>query len=255
MSSYLGRHAELYDLFYSDKPYAQEAGFIHETLCEHGHGKVTRLLELACGTGNHAFEFEKLGYEVLGTDYSVDMLACARRKAEARSSKVQFRQIDMRQLENVEGTFDAIVCLFDSIGYVQSNQAVQVVFSAVKNKLSPHGLFIFEFWHAAAMLRFYEPLRVRRWEGESGTILRISETRLDCLNQVGHVHYSVYELRKDDTYSFFTETQTNRFFQVQEMALLLASCGLEPIAWFNGFTSDKNIDENTWHVVAVARKG
>ena len=28
MSSYIGRHAELYDIFYADKPYADEARYL-----------------------------------------------------------------------------------------------------------------------------------------------------------------------------------------------------------------------------------
>jgi len=53
-SSYVGRRAELYDLFYTDKPCYEEAAFIHNCLQTYGHG-VNNILELACGTGTHAF--------------------------------------------------------------------------------------------------------------------------------------------------------------------------------------------------------
>src|SRR5262245_47239256 len=99
-SSYIGRHAELYDLFYAEKPYAQEAGFIADCIKKFGSSKQTpHVLELACGTGNHAFEFEKLGYKILATDYSSDMLAQANKKALQTSITVEFRQQDMRTLD------------------------------------------------------------------------------------------------------------------------------------------------------------
>ena len=73
-SSYIGRHAELYDLFYAEKPYAEEAKFVDACIQQFGEGASKKLLELACGTGRHALEMEKLGYKVIATDYSADML-------------------------------------------------------------------------------------------------------------------------------------------------------------------------------------
>ena len=70
--------------------------------------------------------------------------------------------------------FDAVICLFDAIGYVQTNAKISDVFHGVHKHLRPNGLFIFEFWHAAAMLRHYDPIRVRRWPTDDGLVLRIS---------------------------------------------------------------------------------
>ncbi len=264
MSSYLGRHAELYDLFYAEKPYADEAAFLDGIFRDPKSGRdrdstPRRLLELACGTGRHALEIEKRGYEIVATDYSADMLACAKRRADAAESSVTFHQADMRRLGECEaihgGTFDAAYALFDSIGYVQSNEAIGEVMCGVRDLLRPGGLFVFEFWHAAAMLRDFDPLRVRRWATDDGEVLRISRTTLDVPRQLSHVAYEIVELRRDGTYGRIEETQTNRYFLVQEMASLVAAAGLESVAWFAGFSRDAPIDETTWHVVAVARRG
>src|ERR1700683_988271 len=112
---YQGRHAELYDLFYSDKPYVAETTFVHKMLQQFSSGPTKRLLDVACGTGSHAIELEKLGYEVTATDISSDMLVCARAKARQLSSRVRFEQHDMRELNLSKATFDATVCLFDAI--------------------------------------------------------------------------------------------------------------------------------------------
>lgn len=254
MTSYSGRHAELYDLFYADKPYEAEAAFVDQCLREYSEGTVTNLLEIACGTGTHALHLEKRGYKIVATDYSADMLERAKLKASTASSGVHFRLQDMANLDLSDGPFDAAYCLFDAIGYVATNESLAKVFRGVHKHLRPDGLFIFEFWHAAAMLRHYDPVRVRRWRSADSLVLRVSETSLDYANQLSKVVYSIYELNPDGTYSALTETQTNRYFLLQEMAYWLTSTGFEPIKWFAGFTNDETISDETWHIVAVGRR-
>ena len=254
MSSYIGRHAELYDLFYAEKDYAGEAAFVDQ--CVHANGGSGRgpMLELACGTGRHAIEFGRLGYDVVATDYSEDMLAQAKARSHREGSGAAFQQADMREVNLAGQRFDTAVCLFDSIGYVQTNDAVREVLLGVWEHLNAGGLFVFEYWHAAAMLVGYDPVRVKRWSTDSGQIIRISETSVDTANQTCRVDYTIYELRPDGSYTEIRESQVNRFFLVQEMSVLLKSAGFELLRCHAGFFDDENIDENTWHVVAVARK-
>lgn len=254
MGSYLERHAELYDLFYKEKPYAEEAAFVAERLAENGVGPGGRLLELACGTGRHAFELEARGYRMVATDYSPDMLACAERARAARGSGVEFVEQDMRALSVPGAPFDAVVSLFDSIGYVQTNEAVLAVLGGAHRHLRPGGLLVIEFWHAPAMLRGYEPVRVRRWRTEEGEIVRISETTLDCARQLAHVAYSIMEIANDGGLRRLQETQTNRYFLVQEMAGWLGAAGFEPLRWSAGFDAARPIALDTWHVVVTARR-
>ncbi|MFZ5910096.1 MAG: class I SAM-dependent DNA methyltransferase [Chloroflexota bacterium] len=252
-TSYAGRHAELYDLFYAQKPYAEEALFVHECIQKYAQGPAHFLLDLACGTGSHAFEFERFGYQVVAVDYSADMLEQARHKAMKNNSRVQFCQQDMRLLNVSERPFDIVTCLFDSIGYVATNENILQVLKGVHSHLKPNGIFIFEFWHAPAMLNNYEPLRIKRWNQIDRDILRISETELDHARQLAHVSYTVYELFADGTYSTFKEKQTNRYFLLQEMRALLATGGFEPLKAFNGFCEDELITDATWHVLMTAR--
>jgi ubiquinone/menaquinone biosynthesis C-methylase UbiE len=254
MNSYSGRRAELYDVFYKDKPYVEEAAFVHYCLQEFGKRPTSSVLELACGTGSHAIELEKFGYAVVATDRSDSMLAVARQKAERRSSGVEFHSQDMRSLTLTKRPFDAAICLFDSIGHVVTNEGLTQTLQGVHRHLSAGGLFVFEFWNAGAMLRHYEPVRVRRWMTEKGEIVRISETTLDHSRQACEVQYNIFELNNDGTYSQSRESHVVRYFLVQEMAAFLEANGFVPLKWFAGFSTCESITENTWHIVAAARK-
>ncbi len=254
MTSYEGRHAELYDLFYAEKDYDGEARFVHECLARFANGSTRHVLELACGTGRHALALERLGHEIVGIDHSESMLRVARERAAAAGSSARFELGDLRALDPPGAPFDAAVCLFDSIGYVATNEALERTFRGIRAAVRPGGLLVFEFWHAGAMLRGYDPVRVRRWPRPDGEIVRVSETRLDCERQLAHVTYSVFEHRHDGRFESFTETQTNRYFLVQEMARWLETTGFAPLAWHDGFSGEGGVTEETWHVVAVARR-
>jgi SAM-dependent methyltransferase len=254
MTSYAGRHAELYDLFYGAKDYAAESAFVHQCLERHAQGPARRVADLACGTGRHAIALEALGHELVGVDHSESMLAAARANAARAGARAEFHLGDLRDLQIPGAPFDAATCLFDSIGYVATNEGLERALRGVRRSVRPGGLFVFEFWHAAAMLREHDPVRVRRWPTPEGEVVRISETELDCARQLARVTYTVHEHRSDGTFRTLRETQVNRYFLVQEMAHWLTSSGFEPLAWFDGFAPREEVSERTWHVVAVARR-
>lgn len=256
MSSYLGKYAEFYNVIYANKPYADEAGVVHACLQQHGQGKTQRLLELACGTGRHAFALEALGYSIHATDYSEDLLAVAAAEAARRRSQVSFELQDMRSLQVSPGSFDAAYCLFDSIGYVQTNAAIVQTLQNAHAALRAEGLLVLEFWHAAAMLRGYEPHRQATWALPNGnTLQRRSETALDVARQLASVHYSLQEVSPDGAVeSALEETQVNRYFLVQEMAWLLHSAGFAALEWQPAYQPLTTITPDTWHILVVARK-
>jgi SAM-dependent methyltransferase len=253
LTSYAGRHAELYDVFYAAKDYAAEAAFVHGCLARHARGGCRSILDLACGTGRHALELHRLGHEVCGVDHSPAMLRIARERAAAAGAPVRFEAGELAALAPPGAPFDAAVCLFDSIGYVQTNEGVGRALAGMHRAVREDGLLVLEFWHAAAMLTAHEPVRVRRFRHGPAEILRISETRLDVARQLATVTYTVYEHREDGRYTRFTETQTNRYFLVQEMAGWLARAGFAPLEFLDGFSLGA-VTERTWHVVGVARR-
>ncbi len=54
MSSYRGRHADLYDIFYAEKPYAAEANFVKSRFEMFDVPPAAEVIDIACGTGRHA---------------------------------------------------------------------------------------------------------------------------------------------------------------------------------------------------------
>jgi SAM-dependent methyltransferase len=255
MSSYTGRHALLYDIFYAEKNYTKEAFFIQSLVNQHYKNQPSKkMLELACGTGNHAFELENLDFQIQAFDYSTDMIGRAKEKAIEKQSKVSFDKGDMRQLPNFDEKFDVAICLFDSIGYVLTNEAITQVFNGVRQNLKDKGIFIFEFWHAPAMLKSFDPVRVKRWKLADREILRISETSIAIPTQTSTVNYNIYELFPNGTFLHLQEAHQNRFFQLQEMIFLVKNTGFKVVSYFDGYENNTKIDSQTWHIVMIVEK-
>jgi ubiquinone/menaquinone biosynthesis C-methylase UbiE len=252
MSTYDADFAALYDLFHGDKPYDTEGAFVGELFRERGVKPPGRLLDVACGTGQHAVRFLDAGWEVLGIDRSESMLAAARARAGNRAAT--FLEQDMAAIDIGGRPFDVAVCLFDSIGYALTNERVQSTLTGIHRVLRDGGLFVMEFWHAAAMLTSYDARREKTWTLSDGSVTRTSETSLDVPRQVARVAYHLVRRNASgEVTGESREIHENRFFLVQEMEYFLASAGFDVVDWFGGFDRAGRIEASTWHVLVLAR--
>ncbi len=76
-----------------------------------------RVLDLACGSGDHARRLAHRGLEVVGVDIAPSLIAhCQKRAAEEGLSTARFEVGDMRELAH-EDEFDAVLLLSGSFGF------------------------------------------------------------------------------------------------------------------------------------------
>ena len=132
------RSPELYDGFYdaAGKDYAAEAAAVLALLPP---GSRT-LLDVACGTGRH-IEHLSASLECTGVDLDEGLLAVAR----ARCPDVCFVTADMVDLALRE-RFDAVTCLFSSIGYVGTTARLHAAIASMAAHLRPGGVLVVEPW-------------------------------------------------------------------------------------------------------------
>lgn len=116
-----------------------EVSFIEESL---GVERGGTLLDLACGTGRHAIELARRGYEVVGFDLSLAMLARAGEEAQDLGAKLNFVQGDMREM-TFEEQFDGVYCWSTSFGYFEEEKNAQVV-GRIRRALKAGGTFLLD---------------------------------------------------------------------------------------------------------------
>ncbi len=121
----------------SDEQIKREVTFVEESLGVAPGGVV---LDLGCGSGQHAVELASRGYGVVGYDLSLYQLALAADIAQERSQKINFLQGDMREMA-FEEMFDGIFCWNTSFGYFEEDKNFSVAERAFR-ALRPGGMLL-----------------------------------------------------------------------------------------------------------------
>jgi SAM-dependent methyltransferase len=117
----------------------KECDFIEDRL---GLEKGAIMLDLACGAGTHAVELASRGYNVVGYDLSLAMLARAQDEAQERGQKINFLQGDMREMA-FEEAFDGMYSWSTSFGYFDDEKNLNVL-SRIHRGLRQGGMFLLD---------------------------------------------------------------------------------------------------------------
>jgi SAM-dependent methyltransferase len=144
------RFAPIYDAWNAQNDYELWLGdVLLPVLEDHGLRKGWAL-DLGCGTGRAFEPLLARGWQVVGCDVSLRMLAEAGRKF---GSRVQLLNVDARHLPaicrrpglpGIEG-FQLILMLNDVVNYLTADGDLEQVFLAVKRNLNcDHGLMVFD---------------------------------------------------------------------------------------------------------------
>lgn len=104
---------------------------------------AVRILDAACGTGRIARALVDRGAHVVGVDASAAMLAEAAKKRQEEDDKLRLYQQDLRELALPE-TFDAAICLCDSLNYLLEPSELETAFRRIAAHLEPGGFFLFD---------------------------------------------------------------------------------------------------------------
>ncbi|TYP91686.1 Methyltransferase domain-containing protein [Fodinibius salinus] len=126
--------------------------------------ECSSILDLGCGRGRHAITLNQKGYSVTGIDLSKQAIATARQKAkELELSDIRFEVRDMRN--PLPEKFDAIVNLFTTFGYFESDDENAVVLESVQQMLDPGGIFVLDYMNAQHVRHHFQPVDSGEFQG------------------------------------------------------------------------------------------
>jgi SAM-dependent methyltransferase len=208
---------DLYDKIYTKlKNYRDEAGKVAaliRKLCPGAHS----VLDVACGTGEHD-RFLSAEYPVDGIDLNPEFI----RIAQIKNPVGDYRVANMISFD-LQKRYDVLVCLYSSIGYLQTIENLQATLAGFHRHLKDGGVMLVEPW-----------FRPEAWNAGVLHITTVDEDQFKvCRMNVSEV--------KDRNLSFFTfhylvgtpkgvvhftEDHTLGLFTFDEMSSAFAAAGL-----------------------------
>ncbi len=132
--------------------------------------RIKEVLDLGCGTGQHARLFHKWGCDITCVDPSAELLKIAGDGFEEEDS-IRFINADFLTFpEHVSKSFDIVICLGNSLPHVNTIEELKQTFRNVFHALKPGGMFVFQNRNYDRLLetkeRFLLPLTHRVADNE-----------------------------------------------------------------------------------------
>jgi SAM-dependent methyltransferase len=165
--------AEYYDLIYSAfKDYAAEVAEV-TALLRRLNPRCHTVLDVGCGTGEHARRLAAEGFLADGIDIEPAFV----RIASLKHPTGRFVEADMSDF-HLPHRYDALLCLFSSIGYLRTLDRVTRALACFREHLAPGGVALVEPWFPPGAL---EPGKRFTHSGESNgvKVSRHSRTEID----------------------------------------------------------------------------
>ena len=210
--------AEYYDLIYSAfKDYATEVAQV-VALLRRVHPQCRTVLDVACGTGEHAWRLAAEGFVVDGLDIDPGFIRIASGKHPAG----RFFEADMSDFQ-VPHRYDAVLSLFSSIGYLRTLDRVQRALVCFREHLEPNGVIVVEPWLQPGVIDTTRTL-THSAEGNGVRVSRHSRAEVD--GALSRLHFE-YDIDDHGTMKRVNEIHELGIFTTEEMMQAFHAAGLD----------------------------
>ena len=224
----------------------------------HAAGKLPRVLDAACGTGQHALALAGLGYPAEGADLSAGMVRKARQNAAERGLDMRFVAAGFGSLTGIFGeeTFEAVLCLGNSLPHVLDEAGLAAALADFAALLKPGGLLVLQNRNFDAVLaqgasgRWMGPEAAQDGDTE-WLFVRFYDFRPDRL-----IDFNILRLKREGDGAWqqsLTQTRLRPLIQ-DDLDAALTVAGFERVEWYGGLDGSAFDPAASGNLVAVARR-
>jgi SAM-dependent methyltransferase len=211
-----------------------------------GLAKGDEVLDLCCGQGRHSVELARRGYRVTGLDLSAEYLRLTEAAAAKAGTQVETVEADMRAIP-FESRFDALINMYSSFGYLETEDEDAKVLAAIERCLKPGGRALLDLLNREWVVHNNGPTD---WHNGPDGTLYLEQRVLDLAASRNHVTFT--SVAADGTRRDLGGHHI-RLYTLREMIGALATAGLQYEAVLGGYEGEA-YSPDTRRMIVVARK-
>ena len=193
MAALYDKEAALYDLLYHDLDWEASADELHAHLRGMDLAEGSRVLDAACGTAKFTNPLNAW-YQADGFDLSEGQIEVGKKNFPHLNIWVD----DMADF-TVDQPYDALVCMFSSIGYLVPQQKLEDGLACFAAALKPGGKLVIQPWFKPSVYVDGQP-GLTSYDGEDIKISRQSVSRIEDGNAVLDFHFMVTRKGQEPDY-------------------------------------------------------
>ncbi len=215
--------------------------------------KSCRILDVGCGTGRHAIELARRGYDITGVDLSPSQIKRAREKAQAAGLGIRFEEMDARNMP-FQKEFDLVIMLCEGGFPLMETDEMnfQILENAAKALKRP-GKFIFTTLNGLfPLLHSINDFHEKTTDAGGATY---EKSRFDMMTFRDH---NITYLEDDDGNKKSFECN-ERYYIPPEITWLLKTLGFNAVDIFGArlgeFSREHTLTTEDFEMLVVAKKG
>jgi len=237
-------YLNVYGHMFTEERAEKESAFVARALSLTPGASV---LDLCCGQGRHSVQLAKRGFKVTGLDLNAEYLELASKAAEAAKVKIDTVTGDMREIP-FENKFDAIVNMYSSFGYLESEDEDLRVLESAAKALKDGGQLLLDMLNREWAIDNYIQ---NDWHTGADGTLYVERRDLDLATSRMHVHFIVVDSKGGRRESI---GHIIRLYTLTEMTRLLERVGMRVTLVFGGFDGE-DYATGTRRMIIVAQRG
>jgi SAM-dependent methyltransferase len=228
-----------YHLLYQNRDEKEAEVFINNLIGFLKFENKTKLLDLACGKGRHAFYLSQFDFIVYGADLATKSIEEAKN---LEKENLKFFVHDMRN-ELLHDEFDGVFNLFTSFGYFDNQIDNKKVLDSIYNALKTNGLLVVDFMNVSKVVQNLVINEQKTCSGVTFSITRCEDGK--------HIYKNI-EFESESGIESHTERVQQLY--LNDFKSLLSSSGFNIEQTFGNYQLER-FDENTSdRLIIIARK-
>lgn len=243
--------AKYYDVMHQYRDYDRECCFV-DNLIQRNIPTAKGVLDICCGTGEHAVRMARFGYEVTGVDQSQDMLDIAVYKAIRSGLPIDFICRDIFGL-GIKEKFEVAYCLGYTFLYMTTDSDVRRFFKAVRNALISGGLFLVDFINGLSLSKDFDKDEFI-YQHKNATIRQHDRWRLDRKRGVKHLDFEYEITDSEGRVQRISAEEDLRIFYDDDVQVLLFGCGFTNVESFGDYTLERERADAPYILIVSGKK-